>query len=55
MNLANPEFKIYRLWALNAAAEVREFCNLHQVNLDSRLPIRRQSPENSELRIPLKT
>lgn len=30
-------------WALDAAIDVRKFCSQHNVNLDSRLPIRRQS------------
>ena len=33
-------------WALNAAIDVRNFCITHNVNLDSRLPIRRKSKIN---------
>lgn len=29
-------------WALAAAADVREFCSVHDVDLDSRLPVRRK-------------
>jgi hypothetical protein len=29
-------------WALAAAANVREFCRVHDVDLDSRLPVRRK-------------
>jgi hypothetical protein len=29
-------------WALAAAANVREFCSVHDVDLDSRLPVRRK-------------
>ncbi|WNZ45470.1 hypothetical protein Q2T42_27140 [Leptolyngbya boryana CZ1] len=29
-------------WALAAAADVREFCSVHNVDLDSRLPVRRK-------------
>jgi len=32
-------------WALDAAKDVREFCHFYQVDLDSRLPIRRQLKE----------
>lgn len=33
-------------WALDAAIDVRNFCTVHKVNLDSRLPIRRKSKIN---------
>lgn len=29
-------------WALAAAADVREFCRVHDVDLDARLPVRRK-------------
>jgi len=29
-------------WAIEAAADVREFCSLNNVDLDSRLPVRRK-------------
>lgn len=29
-------------WALEAAADMREFCSVHNVDLDSRLPVRRK-------------